>query len=81
MFGEGGTWPPYEEPQYCDVCGRRKHPGQCAGGHLSPDSRTIDHIPAEKPEPVPIQPRGSKRNRLGLTENRQKKSQDEDRRG
>lgn len=79
MFGEGGYWPPLvDQPARCELCGARKHPGTCTGGHLHPDARTIDHVPAPKPEPVPLQPRGTKRNRLGLTENRQK-PHDEDR--
>ena len=39
MFG-GGYWPP-EGIELCDICGNPVHPGQCSGGVLAPDHRTI----------------------------------------
>lgn len=47
MYG-GGYWPP-EGAELCGVCGKLVHPGQCSGGILATDHRTITE-PLSEPE-------------------------------
>lgn len=53
MFG-GGYWPP-EGIELCDICGKTVHPGQCSGGVLAADHRTItEPLPDDKPRLVVV---------------------------
>lgn len=80
MFG-GGAWPP-EGIEQCPVCSREVHPGQCSGGVLSPDHRTLTEpipgppalavVPDPRSDAAPVP--GRRRSRHRLNENRSRES-------
>jgi len=86
MFG-GGTWPP-EGIERCPICDREVHPGQCSGGVLAPEHRTIDEpipgppvlavVPDPRSDAAPVP--GRRRTRHGLIEDRSREGADENRR-